>query len=167
MAVASTHTSGTVRVVRACLQLQTLQWRPRGLQNAWRPLVDLANAAGAGAITACMVNPLWVVNTRIKLRKGKSKGILTELWRLITSEGVTGCYQGIYPSLVLVANPAIQFMCAELFRRYLKRRWGARAEIGPFLEFWIGALSKLIATFLMYPYQVLKTRMQQSKAMCH
>ena len=139
--------------------------RPFEFFEEHSPANDLLNGTIAGTITACLVNPLWVVNTRIKLRGKKQAtktSLFAELWSLIQNEGFSGLYQGLGPALVLVSNPALQFMCAEQFRRYLKVRYHMHS-IGPLNEFFIGATSKLIATIVTYPYQVIKTLMQQKK----
>jgi adenine nucleotide transporter 17 len=139
---------------------------PAGLGNGW----NLAVGAGAGTVTCVVTNPLWVVNTRVKLRgkDAKSEGVLAELARLHREEGVAGLFQGLVPSLVLVSNPSVQFMCAELIkRRYLaslRARGGPAADeavLGPLFQFTVGAASKLVSTLVTYPYQVIKTRLQR------
>ena len=140
---------------------------PAGLGNGW----NLAVGAGAGTVTCVVTNPLWVVNTRVKLRgkDARSEGVLAELARLHREEGVAGLFQGLVPSLVLVSNPSVQFMCAELIkRRYLaslRARGGPAADeavlLGPLFQFTVGAASKLVSTLVTYPYQVIKTRLQR------
>jgi hypothetical protein len=80
---------------------------------------NLAVGTGAGTVACVVTNPLWVVNTRIKLKKGPNRGLLTELFLLFRDEGVRGAMQGLMPALVLVSNPAIQFMSAEWIKTFL------------------------------------------------
>eukprot|EP00937_MAST-01D_sp_MAST-1D-sp2_P001553 g1553.t1 len=149
--------------------------RATDLGNSWRLLIG----AGAGTVTCVVTNPLWVVNTRVKLRPKDappSRGLVNELLQLFREEGLPGLFQGLAPSLVLVSNPAVQFMSAELLKRaYVRRLVAARprlaharaaevdALLGPLFHFCVGALSKLVSTLVTYPYQVVKTRMQRAE----
>lgn len=152
----------TYRVVQQNRVVQRL-----GIASSTSAWSDLLNGTVAGTITCVLTNPLWVMNTRIKLRGSDqpSQGYPRELWSLISEEGVAGLLQGIGPALVLVSNPALQFMCAEQFRRYLALNYGTAP--GPIIEFCIGAITKLIATILTYPYNVIKTRMQENANVAH
>ena len=115
-------------------------------------------AAMAGTITCVFTNPIWVVNTRVKMRKGgSSKGLVRELSDIVKEEGIPGWFRGIGPALVLVANPTIQFLAASYLNGWLRRR---RAASTPLLQWFVGAISKLASTMLTYPYQVIKTKRQ-------
>ena len=127
-------------------------------------LTNLAVGTGAGSCACIVTNPLWVINTRVKLKKGPNQGMLMELYLLFRDEGIRGAMQGVVPALVLVSNPAIQFMSAEWMKTFLASSimtQYTRATLPSFVHFWVGAVSKAIATVLTYPYQVVKTKMQQ------
>jgi len=132
----------------------------RARAGAGIPLSNLRNlftAAQAGTITCVLMEPVWVVNTRAKLAKGKTGGVIAEMMSIATSEGLGPLFGGIMPSLLLVSNPSIQFMVAE----YVKGRLAGKMVMEPRHHFINGALSKLIATICTYPAQVLKTRLQK------
>ena len=128
-------------------------------------LQNLANSTFAGVVTCIVTNPLWVVNTRMKLQsKTKKSGwTIVELQRMVAEEGISSCFKGLGASLVLVTNPAIQFLLVEKFDDLLKARGYTDATLTPLHRFVVGAVSKLISTLVTYPLQVVKTRQQESK----
>jgi len=143
-------------------------WTLKSLQHKHLgPLENLGVASVAGIVNVFCTLPIWVINTRMKLqKKGEEKysGNIDALKRIWLDEGLSGLYQGLVPSLLLVANPAIQFAAYEQMHKflYLFRKSQQRAFQKPtFLEtFVLGAIAKTLATFATYPYQVLKSRMQ-------
>lgn len=143
---------------------------------------DLAIGAFAGAINVLTTTPLWVVNTRIKMQGAKillgdhQKGegdisnstvankdvarydcITDGLVKIIQREGPAALWSGTIPSLVLVMNPAVQFMIFEMLKRNLQSMLNKK-ELSPFHVFTLGAISKSISTVLSYPLQVVQTK---------
>ena len=141
---------------------------------------DLAIGAVAGAINVLTTTPLWVVNTRVKMQgarvllgaekssaedaaeKDKRLAIkydnLTDgLYKIIKHEGVAALWSGTIPSLVLVTNPAVQFMIFELLKRNLQSMLD-RKELSPYHVFALGAMSKSVSTILSYPLQVVQSK---------
>eukprot|EP00732_Lithocolla_globosa_P005888 Lithocolla_globosa_v1_NODE_6424_length_1090_cov_2.584541.p1 type:complete len:285 gc:universal NODE_6424_length_1090_cov_2.584541:197-1051(+) len=120
----------------------------------------------AGAITAVMCNPFWVVNTRLsvmrKSEQNKNTGTLQVISSIIKSEGITAFFSGVIPSLILVSNPAIMYVVAE----QLKTRLIAMRSPNPLSDidfFILGLLSKLVASTVTYPYIFAKTQLQAKK----
>jgi hypothetical protein len=72
-----------------------------------------------GSVNALMTNPIWVVNTRMKLHPG---GIVSSARGIYEREGWKGFYNGLVPSLILVSNPAIQFAAYEQMVRIMTNR---------------------------------------------
>jgi len=89
----------------------------------------------------------------------KKLGFAAAVMKIFKEEGIAGFFQGIFPALILVTNPIIQYTVFEK----LKEKWvkwvGDRA-LGPLDFFLLGAISKLAATSATYPYIVIKSRMQ-------
>ncbi|XP_053107962.1 peroxisomal membrane protein PMP34 isoform X2 [Hemicordylus capensis] len=94
---------------------------------------DLILGIVAGIVNVLLTTPLWVVNTRLKLQGAKFrnediiptnyKGIVDAFHQIIREEGILALWNGTFPSLLLVFNPAIQFMFYEgLKRKILKRQ---------------------------------------------
>ena len=129
-------------------------------------LLNLANSTFAGVVTCVVTNPLWVVNTRLKLQQGSTRSsryTLVEVQRMIAEEGLSSCFKGLGASLILVANPAIQFLLVEKMNDFLRGKGYTERTITPMHRFAIGAISKLISTLATYPLQVIKTRQQEAK----
>lgn len=84
-------------------------------------VANLAIAFAAGSLSAVATNPIWVVNTRQKLRQNKNENesFFQSLMNLAKEEGISGLSSGLSASLVLVANPAIQFAVYEQLRSTL------------------------------------------------
>jgi len=110
--------------------------------------------------------PIWVVNTRMTLNRG-NRSIVSTIQSILKDEGITAFYKGLIPSLILVSNPAIQFVVYEQLVRFMNKRSGADASkplrLSPTQYFLLGAIAKAVATILTYPYQVVKSREQAVK----
>uniref|UniRef100_A0A3B4AMI3 Uncharacterized protein n=1 Tax=Periophthalmus magnuspinnatus TaxID=409849 RepID=A0A3B4AMI3_9GOBI len=108
-----------------------------------------------------LTTPLWVVNTRLKLQGSKFRnaeihstsysGILDAFMQIIRDEGAGALWNGTFPSLLLVLNPAIQFMIYEGLKRQL-RKGLTSVEV-----FIIGAVAKAVATTVTYPLQTIQS----------
>ncbi|KAI6047225.1 peroxisomal membrane protein PMP47B [Pisolithus marmoratus] len=140
----------------------------------------------AGSATSIISNPIWVVQTSQAVHKSefdsrtlkstqKTLGILETINQILAKDGVAGFWRGIGPALVLVINPVIQYTVFEQLKNILiesrtakLRTRGSKsvAVLRDWDYFFLGALSKLVATALTYPYIVVKSRLQvgQSQA---
>uniref|UniRef100_A0A3Q0SC72 Solute carrier family 25 member 17 n=1 Tax=Amphilophus citrinellus TaxID=61819 RepID=A0A3Q0SC72_AMPCI len=118
-----------------------------------------------GVVNVLVTTPLWVVNTRLKLQGSKFRnedirpttysGILDAFVQIIRDEGVGSLWNGTFPSLLLVLNPAIQFMIYEGLKRKLRR--GIPKELSSLEVFVIGAIAKAVATTVTYPLQTIQS----------
>ena len=136
-------------------------------------LESMAAGAVAGSATVLLTNPIWVVNTRMTAKqnhagdeklpgpggeksaqqKNKSSSIGT-LLSLIRDEGASSLFAGVLPALVLVINPILQYTIYEQLKNALEKR----RKVGPYESFYLGALGKLLATTITYPYITVKSR---------
>ncbi|BFG30465.1 hypothetical protein CerSpe_167390 [Prunus speciosa] len=77
---------------------------------------------------------------------------------------ITGFWKGIVPTLIMVCNPAIQFMIYESSLKHLRAKRADRKQgsknITALEVFLLGALAKLGATISTYPLLVVKSRLQ-------
>ncbi|XP_025957451.1 peroxisomal membrane protein PMP34 [Dromaius novaehollandiae] len=125
---------------------------------------DLILGVVAGVVNVLLTTPLWVVNTRLKLQGAKFrnedivptnyKGIVDAFHQIIRDEGVLALWNGTFPSLLLVFNPAIQFMFYEGFKRKLLKKQLQLTSLDAFV---IGAIAKAVATTLTYPLQTVQS----------
>ncbi|KAJ2366957.1 hypothetical protein H4S01_002418 [Coemansia sp. RSA 2610] len=132
---------------------------------------SMVSGAVAGAMTCIITNPIWVVNTRLTVKQKKraeavageadKPSTLQAFAEIIREDGVLSLWQGLIPALILVINPIIQYTAFE----QLKNRVERVRKLGSLDFFVLGAISKLCATSITYPYILIKSRMQlkQSK----
>ncbi|KAF1943344.1 mitochondrial carrier [Clathrospora elynae] len=123
----------------------------------------------AGSATVLMTNPIWVVNTRMTTRKSdaseeslpggapkaKAPSTLATLIALLRDEGPARLFAGVMPALVLVINPILQYTVFEQMKQFLEKK----RRVTPKDAFYLGALGKLLATSITYPYITVKSRM--------
>lgn len=138
--------------------------------------------AVAGSATVFITNPIWVVNTRMTARKENSdgsdaeKGAVTKkekapttlgtLRALIKEEGFTALFSGVLPALVLVVNPILQYTIFEQLKNLLEARRKASGKAATSTArdtFVLGAIGKLLATSITYPYITVKSRAHVKK----
>ncbi|KAG7505099.1 peroxisomal membrane protein PMP34 [Solea senegalensis] len=129
------------------------------------PSTDLIIGIAAGIVNVLVTTPLWVVNTRLKLQGSKFRnaaiertnysGIRDAFVQILRDEGVGALWNGTVPSLLLVLNPAIQFMIYEGLKRQLRR--GVPRELSSAEVFIIGAVAKAVATTVTYPLQTIQS----------
>jgi adenine nucleotide transporter 17 len=119
----------------------------------------------AGSATVLMTNPIWVINTRMTTRKSdetlpgapgpKAPSTLSTLFALVRDEGPARLFAGVMPALVLVINPILQYTVFEQLKQMLEKK----RRVTPKDAFCMGALGKLLATSITYPYITVKSRM--------
>lgn len=64
-------------------------------------------------------------------------------------------FAGVLPALVLVINPILQYTIFEQLKNMLEKR----RRVMPRDAFYMGAIGKLLATSITYPYITVKSRM--------
>uniref|UniRef100_M8B0H5 Mitochondrial substrate carrier family protein Q n=1 Tax=Aegilops tauschii TaxID=37682 RepID=M8B0H5_AEGTA len=162
---------------------------------------SLTVAALSGCVNVLLTNPIWVVVTRMQTHRKANKqqgpqdqGLTSALDKalqpapvenvphktinviqdLYKEAGAFGFWKGVIPALIMVSNPAIQFMLYETLLKKLKKRRasnfkGAQGltaiELTSFVKthaqvFLLGAVAKLGATLVTYPLLVVKARLQ-------
>jgi solute carrier family 25 (peroxisomal adenine nucleotide transporter), member 17 len=137
--------------------------RLRG-KEAQSALGDLLLGAIAGSVNVLSTTPFWVVNTRLKMQGITAdlpyKDLIGGLKYISKHEGIQKLWSGTMASLLLVSNPAIQFSVYETIKRQLVPIIGDGKDTSVFIYFLIGAVAKLVATFLTYPVQIIQTKMR-------
>ncbi|KAH0925029.1 hypothetical protein HID58_017285 [Brassica napus] len=138
------------------------------------------------SVNVLMTNPIWVIVTRMQTHKKMPKGLQTvpeppsaDVEALVPVEprpygtfntireiydeaGVTGFWKGVIPTLIMVCNPAMQFMLYETMLSKLKKRRALKNSnnVTALETFLLGAVAKLGATVTTYPLLVVKSRLQ-------
>lgn len=131
----------------------------RAAKNASTNGADAGGAAAPGAAVPAAT-------------PGKSEvqrlSFLETLQDVVKKDGFLALWRGLGPALVLVTNPVLQYTVFEQIKnRVLQSRQLRRAQTAsakPLLTdidfFWLGAVSKLVATVITYPQIVIKSRRQ-------
>ncbi|CAB4407534.1 unnamed protein product [Rhizophagus irregularis] len=132
------------------------------------PTQHLAASAEAGAITAFFTNPFWVVKTRMcatdRTDPGAYKGLFDGLYQIARYEGIKGLYKGMIPALFGVSHGALQFMAYEELKKWrFKVNMKDPDRLNNVEYLLMAATSKIFATIITYPYQLVRARLQYQR----
>ncbi|XP_028774660.1 folate transporter 1, chloroplastic-like isoform X2 [Neltuma alba] len=147
----------------------------RNREEKLSPGYHLASAAEAGTLVCLCTNPVWLVKTRMQLQNPLHQaqpynGIYDAFKTIMKEEGLRALYRGIVPSLFLVSHGAMQFMVYEELRKMIVDLKSKESEmhhqkpdklLNSMDYAVLGATSKVAATLISYPFQVLRARLQQ------
>ncbi|KAF8314594.1 mitochondrial FAD carrier protein [Cantharellus anzutake] len=133
----------------------------------------LLASAEASAITAVLTNPLWVVKVRMFTTRADApdayRSVAHGLTSIVRTEGVRGLYRGTSLGLFGVSSGALQFMAYEQMKNFAfyrkRRRIESKAECGGKSNAtytFVSAAAKLLALASTYPYQVIRSRLQNN-----
>ncbi|KAI1724108.1 mitochondrial carrier protein [Ditylenchus destructor] len=135
------------------------------------PAFPLVNNLIAGSVTGAVVlaitNPLWVCKTRLCLEyetsaTRKYTGLRDCIRKIYVQEGFCGYYRGFIPGLLGTTNGAIQFALYNYMKdlrcSYLRIPTDSPLDTMDYLFF--STMSKTLSTIFTFPYQVLRTRLQ-------
>lgn len=127
---------------------------------------SLACGCLSGSMTLVLTNPIWIAKTRMCLMYETStvqyRGVLHTLSHLIKENGIRGLYKGMVPGLMGTSHGAIQFLVYERLKHWNRKRKNMQPsdKIGTFDVLAMSAGSKLVAASSTYPYQVVRSRLQ-------
>lgn len=137
------------------------------IDNPESSLIHMTSAASAGFVTCTATNPIWLVKTRLQLRKDSMTALqcLKHVW---TTSGVRGFYKGIFASYCGISETIIHFQLYEYFKYHIKQRRlnelksEDKFDSNLFLMYMCsGAVSKGFACFIAYPHEVARTRLRE------
>ncbi|KAJ3340118.1 hypothetical protein HDU93_007343 [Gonapodya sp. JEL0774] len=140
-----------------------------GREESW---VHMLSAAVAGATSATITSPIWLVKTRMQLQSGGQR-----LYRnsfhcfqtVVRNEGIRGLYKGTSASYLGISESTIQFVVYEWLKKLYRdrrRRESRAASTFSSLQDWVdsfvvAATAKLLASAATYPHEVVRTRMRE------
>jgi len=133
-------------------------------------------SAQASAVTAVLTNPFWLVRVRMFTTRADCPTAYRGLWHglstIARTEGVLGLFRGTSLALVGVSTGAIQFVAYEKMKKWgfdqkkrqyqrAGREWNTDADkLSNTAYTFMSITSKLVALALTYPYQVVRSRIQ-------
>ncbi|KAI1348645.1 mitochondrial carrier domain-containing protein [Xylaria sp. FL0043] len=144
------------------LRLRSRRRAGRGKGRGLGVLEELAVGMAAGACSRSFTTPIANVVTRKQtatLLGPDNASSVREIVRSIRREkGIAGFWSGYSASLVLTLNPSLTFFLQE----FLKATFAEQTydDPGPRLTFLFAATSKAMSSFVTYPFQITKTRLQ-------
>lgn len=150
-------------------------------------LNHFCSALTAGMTSSIAVNPIWVVKTRLMIQTGSGstiynnnaenksaaqpkvertyyKGTLDAIRTMYKEEGIRVFYSGLIPSLFGLLHVGIHFPVYEKLKLWLECDLKSasadeqKSTLGRLIA--ASSVSKMIASTITYPHEILRTRMQ-------
>ncbi|KAJ2509260.1 hypothetical protein IWW47_000062 [Coemansia sp. RSA 2052] len=156
----------------------------RGLGSEVGALVHVLSAMGAGGTTSLVTNPIWVLKSRFMTQSAYTEYRYNSMWHAVQvirrTEGWRGFYKGLGSSLLGVTHVAVQFPLYEHLKRYFSTpesaaaaaaaaSVGSQTALPHHLEssriLLASAMSKMVASTVTYPHEVIRTRLQNQTTM--
>jgi solute carrier family 25 folate transporter 32 len=150
--------------------------------NANSPMNHILAAVSAGAVADVITNPFWVIRTRMQTASlhnlldpaMRAKAAPVSMPRTVVDlykeGGPMVFWRGLSASLFGLSHVAVQFPVYEMLKKEiaLARHKGASqdasTEDGPVEWLLASASSKVCASLLTYPHEVVRSRMMDSRA---
>ncbi|KXS11659.1 mitochondrial carrier [Gonapodya prolifera JEL478] len=140
-----------------------------GREESW---VHMVSAAVAGATSATVTSPIWLVKTRMQLQSGGERQYRNSFHcfqSVLKNEGVRGLYKGTSASYLGISESTIQFVLYEWLKKlYRDRRRSEKRPPTTYFSvqdwvdsFVVAATAKLLASAATYPHEVVRTRLRE------
>jgi solute carrier family 25 folate transporter 32 len=130
------------------------------------PAQHIVAAMSAGAVGDIITNPLWVVRTRIQTRVlhksstvSSAPGIMEMARYILRKEDFFSFYRGLGASFLGLSHVAVQFPVYEMLKAKAAAR-RANGEVHMVDVLVSSIVAKTIASFLTYPHEVIRARLQ-------
>lgn len=131
-------------------------------------------AISAGTVSTLITNPIWVVKTRLMLQthivetRTNYNGTLDAFHKIYSQEGIRALYAGLIPSFLGLFHVAIHFPVFENLKKQLHCYEKTFNSVTNKFEYSLNlrrliiasCISKVIASSITYPHEILRTRMQ-------
>eukprot|EP01080_Neovahlkampfia_damariscottae_P005776 gene5776-9597_t len=123
--------------------------------------INIVSSIYAGGVTAIATSPIWVIRTRMMTQLGETgyQTIRHAFEEIYKKEGFRGFYHGLVPTLAGLIHVGIQFPMYEYLK--MKRVRNGTVEEPTALDIlFASSVSKLTASSVAYPHEVLRSRLQ-------
>lgn len=139
-----------------------------------KPMVHMSAAVCGGLITDVVTNPFWVARTRLVSQHMHMKyegaeqlyySTFQTMRIIVQQEGVRGLYKGLTASFLGLSHVAVQFPLYEALKEATAgpAEHNGSAAVGGWGVLCASTLSKLIASALTYPHEVVRARLQDRR----
>jgi len=127
-------------------------------------VIHTLSAVVAGSFTSTVTNPIWYIKTKLQLRRdSKQIGAIQVIREGYKKHGFKCFFRGLSASYVGVLETVIYFILYEhlknVFNLNNKRQIGEKFQALNFI--FAATSSKIAATTLVYPHEVIRTRLRQ------
>ncbi|UJR31060.1 hypothetical protein I4U23_018570 [Adineta vaga] len=119
----------------------------------------------AGVTTITITNPIWVIKTRMCLQYPDYKknihyeNMFDSIRKIYRLEGMKAFYKGLLPGIFGTIHGTIQFVSYEQMKDFYSNTFHT-TQLSTSMILTFSAVSKLFAASITYPYQVVRTRLQ-------
>jgi len=129
------------------------------------PGVHLAGAATAGVTCATVMNPVWVVKTRLQLQleTGSSQSAFVCTSNIIKNEGFKALYKGLGASYLGISETVIQLVLYEHLKKSFQRHLEPNEQLQSYHVIAAAGMAKFVACTATYPHEVIRTRLREQK----
>ncbi|XP_064861224.1 solute carrier family 25 member 33 [Oncorhynchus nerka] len=135
-------------------------------------VVHMSSAGFAAFVTNSLMNPVWMVKTRMQLEKkarGEKKTNALQCARYVyKTEGMRGFYRGLTASYAGISETVICFLIYETLKKRLNeaRFTSPNSETEKGASDFLGlmmaaAFAKGCASCIAYPHEVIRTRLRE------
>uniref|UniRef100_A0A8C1FVL1 Solute carrier family 25 member 33 n=2 Tax=Cyprinus carpio TaxID=7962 RepID=A0A8C1FVL1_CYPCA len=135
-------------------------------------IVHMSSAGFAAFVTNSLMNPIWMVKTRMQLERKalgeKKMNTLQCVRHVYKTEGIRGFYRGLTASYAGISETMICFLIYETLKKYLAQsrfttpdtdtEKGASDFLGLMAA---AAFAKGCASCIAYPHEVIRTRLRE------
>jgi len=156
-----------------CYNHGRAEWR-RHFPDGPKDLGIIVSAVSSGAIANTITNPVWVIRTRLQTQEHVSRspeyfGTLDAARKILKREGVLAFYKGMVPSMWGLVHVAVQFPMYEKFKLFLNINLDDNSSDQLSFDHTARLVaassgSKLLASLITYPLEVVRTRMQVQRS---
>ncbi|XP_026055789.1 solute carrier family 25 member 33-like [Carassius auratus] len=135
-------------------------------------IVHISSAGFAAFVTNSLMNPIWMVKTRMQLERKalgeKKMNTLQCVRHVYKTEGMRGFYRGLTASYAGISETMICFLIYETLKKHLAQsrfttpdtdtEKGASDFLGLMVA---AAFAKGCASCIAYPHEVIRTRLRE------
>jgi len=121
----------------------------------------------AGIVTQVLTTPIWLIKTRMCVQSPNDpqayKNVIDAAKKIYKYEGLRGFYKGMTLTLIGTSHGAIQFMAYEEMKIIYKNQYPNLDNPDALSYLLMAGSSKIFATLVTYPYQVVRARLQNQR----